>query len=92
VAQNVKDKVLIADPKTLAERNRAAKDFVQDFKFTLPVLVDTLDDIAGKAYAGWPDRLYVVDAAGKIAYVGDPGPRGFKPAEIPPVLKKLAEK
>ena len=84
--QNVKDNVLVADPKTLAERNKVAKDFVKDFKVSLPVLVDSIDDAVGKAYSGWPDRLYVIDAAGKIAYVGGPGPGGFKPAEVPPVL------
>ena len=80
---------MIADPKTLEERNKAAKDFVKDFKVSLPVLVDAIDDAVGKAYSGRPDRLYVIDAEGKLAYVGAPGPRGFKPAEIPPVLNRL---
>lgn len=88
----MKDNVLVADPKTLAERNKVAKDFVKDFKVSLPVLVDSIDDAVGKAYSGWPDRLYVIDAAGKIAYAGGPGPGGFKPAEVPPVLKRVLEK
>jgi type I thyroxine 5'-deiodinase len=92
VPQNVKDKVLVADPKTLDERNKVAKDFVKDFKVSLPVLVDTIDDAVGKAYSGWPDRLYVINAEGKLAYVGGPGPGGFKPAEVPPVLKTLLAK
>lgn len=65
---------------------------MKDFKVSLPVLVDSIDDTAGKAYSAWPDRLYVIDAEGKLAYVGAPGPRGFQPAEIPPVLKKLLGK
>lgn len=92
VPQNVKDKVLVKDPKTLDERNKVARDFVADFKVTLPVLVDTIDDQVRNAYAAWPDRLYVVDAGGKLAYVGPPGPRGFKPEEVPPVLRKLLGK
>lgn len=87
--KNVQDKVLIADPKTLAERRDAAKDFAKQFQVTLPILVDDLDDAVGTAYAGWPDRLYVIDAKGKLAYVGGPGPRGFQPKEVPPVLDKL---
>ena len=39
--------------------------------------------------AAWPDRVYVIDAAGKVAYKGDPGPRGFKVSEVPQVLDKL---
>jgi hypothetical protein len=88
-AQNVKDGILIKDPKTLEERNKVAKEFAADFKVSLPILVDTIDDRMQKGYAGWPDRLYVIDAKGKVAYVGAPGPRGFKPDEVPPVLNRL---
>jgi hypothetical protein len=47
-----------------------------------------MQNTAQKAYAGWPDRLYVLDAEGKVAYRGEPGPRGFKPAEAEEALKK----
>jgi hypothetical protein len=89
VPVNVRDGVLIADPKTLEERRKVARDFAAQFKVSLPVLVDTLDDRAERAYAGWPDRLYVIDAAGKLAYVGGPGPGGFRVGELPPVLDRL---
>jgi hypothetical protein len=53
--------------------------------------VDTLDDPAEKGYAAWPDRLYVIDAEGKVALKGKPGPSGFKPAvqKAPEVLDQL---
>jgi hypothetical protein len=89
VQANVKENILIKDPKTLEERQQVAKEFASQFKVSLPILVDTLDDQVEKAYAGWPDRLYVIDAQGKIAYKGGPGPRGFQVSEIPPVLDKL---
>lgn len=69
-----------------------AEEFAKQFKLTLPVLVDTIDDTMEKRYAGWPDRLYVIDATGRIAYKGGPGPRGFKPEEVPAVLEKLLKK
>jgi hypothetical protein len=31
---------------------------------------------------GWPDRLYVIARDGRIAYKSDPGPFGFKPADM----------
>src|SRR5437764_645479 len=70
----------IADPKTPEERRKAAREFVASLKLTPPVLVDALDDAAEKGYAGWPDRLYVIDAEGKVVLKGRPGPGGFKPA------------
>jgi hypothetical protein len=88
------NKFKITDPKTLEERQKVAREFAESLKLSLPVLVDTLDNQVEKAYAGWPDRLYVIDAAGKIAHKGAPGPGGFRPAVMaaPAVLDKLLEK
>lgn len=89
VQANVLDNILIQDPKTIEERRKVAREFASQFKFSLPILVDTLDDQVEKAYAGWPDRIYVIDAEGKIAYKGGPGPRGFIVAEADAALAKL---
>lgn len=85
------NKYKITDPKSLEERQKVAKDFATQLKLSMPVLVDTLDDQVNKAYSGWPDRLYIIDAEGKIALKADPGPRGFSPAvrAAPGVLEKL---
>lgn len=56
---------------------------------TFPIIVDGIDNKVGQAYAAWPDRLYIVDKNGKIAYKGGKGPRGFKPSEMAEKLKKL---
>jgi len=48
----------------------------------MPAIVDNFDDSTDKAYSGWPDRLYVIDREGKIAYKSAPGPFGFKPADM----------
>lgn len=86
---NLRDKVLISDPKTLEEREKVAREFAQQFKFSLPILVDTIDDQLNNAYSAWPDRIYIVDSAGKIAYKGGPGPRGFDVAEAEEAMIRL---
>jgi type I thyroxine 5'-deiodinase len=51
-----------------------------------------VDDFANStelAYTGWPDRLYVIDAEGKIAYKSAPGPYGFEPGGVEETLTKL---
>jgi type I thyroxine 5'-deiodinase len=56
----------------------------------IPALVDNFDDSTDIEYMGWPDRMYVIDRDGKIAYKSKPGPFGFKPAEVEEVLRRIA--
>ena len=55
------------------------------------MLLDGMDNAANSAYAGWPDRLYVVAKDGTIGYAGARGPRGFRPQEMERALAKLLE-
>ncbi len=48
----------------------------------MPLLVDDLDDRVGHAYSGMPDRMYLIDREGRVAYKGGRGPFGFKPGEL----------
>ena len=86
---NVRDKILIRDPKEIEERRQVARDFAKQFKVSLPVFVDGMDNKVNADYSAWPDRIYVIDADGKVAYKAELGPRGFRPAEVPPVLDRL---
>ena len=79
----------IDDPKTLLERQEVAKKCAGAVRFTMPMVIDTLDDVAASAYAGHPDRLYIVGKDGRIAYKGGRGPRGFKPDEMEKSLQEL---
>ncbi|MBM3974410.1 MAG: hypothetical protein FJ301_09960 [Planctomycetes bacterium] len=75
-------KTMIEDPITNAERREVASKFVEEIGFAMPALLDQVDDAVSKAYASFPDRLYLVGTDGKIAYAGARGPLGFKPAEL----------
>lgn len=66
-----------------------AQTCMRELKLSIPAVVDGMDDKVSKAYAGFPDRLYIVDKDGRVAYKGDRGPRGFKPLEMEKALKKL---
>jgi Iodothyronine deiodinase len=85
------NKFKITDPKTLEERQKAAAEFAKEMKLTLPILVDTIDDKVDNLYGGWPDRVYVIDAEGKVALKGGLGPGGFSPSikAASGVLEKL---
>ncbi len=51
-------------------------------RLKMPMVVDDVDDAVGSVYGGWPDRLYLIAADGRIAYQGGEGPFGFKPEEL----------
>jgi len=61
---------------------------VRKLNIEIPALVDGFDDGVERAYTGWPDRLYVIDRAGNIAFKSAPGPYGFKPADMEAALRR----
>ena len=79
---NVKDDVCYAQPKTLEQRVAIAKDFTARYKFSLPFGIDDMSNTADRAYAAWPERLYIIDETGRIVYRGGMGPFQYKPAEV----------
>jgi len=86
--ENDKQNVCYQQPRTMAARLAIANDFVSRFHYPLPLAVDGMDNGAERLYAGWPERLYVVDTDGRIAYKGEPGPFGYHPDELARWLAK----
>ena len=78
---NVKDDVCYAQPKTLEQRVAIANDFTKRYKFSLPFGIDDMSNAANDAYAAWPERIYIIDESGHIAYRGGMGPFNYKPEE-----------
>jgi hypothetical protein len=78
---NVKDDVCYAQPKTLEQRVAIANDFTRRFKFPLPFGIDDMGNAANDAYAAWPERIYIIDESGHVAYRGGMGPFNYKPQE-----------
>jgi type I thyroxine 5'-deiodinase len=83
---NVKDDVVFKQPKTWEERKGLVKVLVDRLKYRLPVAVDAIDGAAEKAFAAWPERIYVIGRDGRIVYKGGMGPFGFHPDEAEKAL------
>jgi hypothetical protein len=79
---NEKEGICYPQPKTLNDRVAIANDFVTKCEFPIPIFVDDIDNKADDAYAGWPERLYIIHPDGTIAYKGKTGPFGFEPDEV----------
>jgi hypothetical protein len=86
---NETDGVVIKRPKRWRDRQRAAQQCCRNLNLSIPCVVDTIDDSVDNAYSGWPERIFVVDRNGTVAYGGKRGPFGFKPDEAERALRHL---
>ena len=83
--------VIFNQPGTIQERVNVAESCQLALIISIPMLIDDIDNTAEQAYTAWPDRLYVVDKNGRIAYKGGPGPFGFKPREMEKALIRILD-
>ena len=74
---NERDGVVFAQPTSMDERVEVAQACTLGLDLSIPTLLDEMTNAVDEAYAALPDRLYVVDADGRIAYRSGPGPMGF---------------
>jgi len=89
MASNKTDNVIFNKPKDWLERQEVAQACCTKLALSMPCVVDTIDNSVDQLYAGWPERMFVLDAEGKLGYVGKQGPWGFKPEEVERVLRRL---
>ncbi len=82
VPSNERDEVIYKQPTTMNERIDIADACSLRLDLSIPTLLDEMSNEVDEAYAALPDRLYLVDEDGRIAYRSERGPRGFKPDEF----------
>jgi hypothetical protein len=85
---NEKQGIVFDQPTSHSQRRGIAEKCCAKLKLTIPCVVDTMDNKVDRLYAGWPERLYVIDRDGRIAYAGGEGPFGYKPEEVEKWLRK----
>ncbi len=81
--------IAVKQPLSENERTGVARRCCSSLKMSMPMVVDEMDDRVGNAYSGMPDRLYLIDRRGRVAYKGGRGPFGFKPGEMEQALVML---
>ncbi len=86
VPNNLRDSVIVASPANADERTALADVCVTRLGIELPAIVDHFDDSTERNYAGWPERLFLIDSGGRIVYKSKPGPFGFKLPELEAAL------
>jgi hypothetical protein len=87
---NERDEVVYAQPASEAARIEVASACLLDLQLEMPLVLDEMSNEVDTAYAALPERLYVVDAQGRVVYRGEPGPFGFHPDEWEKEIEKQA--
>ena len=91
MGSNIRDGVVFRSPRSEGERFQVADSCVRTLGVRIPALIDGMDNTVEQAYTGWPDRLYLIDRAGRVAYKSRPGPFGFEPAGLEAAIRELLE-
>ena len=86
---NDKVGISILQPQGKSDRLAVAKTCCSALELTMPLLVDDMNDRVGHAYSAMPDRMYLIDQNGRVAYKGGRGPFGFQPGELEQSLVML---
>jgi type I thyroxine 5'-deiodinase len=87
---NEKENVVYGYPKDYDERSTIAGTCSTKLGIELPALVDTIDNKTEAAYTAWPDRLYLIDSRGRIAFKSEAGPFGFKTELLSKALESFS--
>jgi type I thyroxine 5'-deiodinase len=88
---NEKEKVVYDYPKDYDDRLSVAGTCSTNLGIEFQALVDTIDNKTEAAYTAWPDRLYLVDSKGKIAFKSEAGPFGFKTDLLAKALESVSK-
>lgn len=86
---NIKDSVVFASPKNENERASLAGTCVRKLGIKFPAVLDEFGNSTETNYTAWPDRLYLIDRQGNVAYKSKPGPFGFHPEDLSKALAKM---
>lgn len=87
---NIDDEVLFTQPTTENERAAVAAVCMLRFHFSFPMVLDDMTDVVGSTYMAMPERLYVLDAEGRVAWKCGLGPHLFDPDGFEAKIKELA--
>jgi hypothetical protein len=65
-----------------SSRSSVAAACQRTWELQMPIAVDGIDNSAGQAYAGWPNRMVVVGTDGRIAFASPGAPGGTNAEQL----------
>ena len=85
---NVAEGILLETAKTFEEKESHATMCVRKLDIHFTTVINNMDNKVESDYTALPDRLYLVDKNGRIAFKSKPGPHGFFPEELEAAIRK----
>ena len=76
------------EPKSLGDREKWACEDRKKMKCSIPVVMDSFDDRTLKVYDAFPQRVFVLDAEGKVVHISA-GLAGMDVGEVSKALDAL---
>ena len=92
IPSNGDEGILYDTPGTDGARAAIASVCMRRYQFPFRMVLDTIDDATEANYVAEPDRLYVVDTDGNVAWKSDLGPFYFDLESWYSALRKEVEK
>ena len=89
VPMNLTDDVVFHQPTTIEERAEVAEACVLRLNLKLPTLLDNIRNEVDEAYSALPERLFLIDSEGKIAWRSGMGPWGFDPDGLETAIQNI---
>lgn len=59
----------IDQPIELKDRQKLAKQFKEDFKLSIPIYIDGMDNKFNTTFGAWPHRSYIIDCDRNLVYI-----------------------
>jgi len=89
---NIRDHVQYASARSEGERTNTASACVRNLGIHIPAILDGIENKTERAYTGWPDRLYLIGADGRVAFKTAPGPYGFSTKNLQQALERVVRR
>ena len=88
-SKNIAEGIDLKQPVTDDERAENAAMCMLRFNYSFPMLLDNMTNEADSKYVALPERLYVIDADGRVAFKGGAGPYYFNADEFEAAVQAI---
>ena len=88
---NIEDNVVFSSPRNEEERASVAGTCMRKLGIKFPAVLDEFGNSTETHYTAWPDRIYLIDQQGRVAYKSMPGPFGFHAGDLATALSRMMQ-